>query len=143
MLGGHCICLLVFSMVLAVGNEAQIQVTQLCHLIVTTMSEKGGHCILIFSMVLVVNVQRSSKSCYSTVSFDSDNEDRKKNDVEEDFDNFLGEKAEELQPQGVDPRRGPDFRGVYKVINFNFQLNNIYNVLLWKLTDSMSFYLLF
>ncbi|XP_041020341.1 single-stranded DNA-binding protein, mitochondrial-like isoform X1 [Juglans microcarpa x Juglans regia] len=65
---------------------------------------------------LVVNVQRSSKSCYSTVSFDSDNEDRKKNDVEEDFDNFLGDKAEELQPQGVDPRRGPDFRGVYKAI---------------------------
>ncbi|KAG6645947.1 single-stranded DNA-binding protein, mitochondrial-like isoform X1 [Carya illinoinensis] len=68
------------------------------------------------SSSLVVRVQRSSKSWYSTMPFDSDNDDQKKNDVEEDFDNFLGNKAEELQAEGVDPRRGPSFRGVYKAI---------------------------
>ncbi|KAG7968428.1 hypothetical protein I3843_08G153600 [Carya illinoinensis] len=57
------------------------------------------------SSSLVVRVQRSSKSWYSTMPFDSDNDDQKKNDVEEDFDNFLGNKAEELQAEGVDPRR--------------------------------------
>lgn len=75
----------------------------------------GGHCVLISCMVLVVSVQRSSKSWYSTMSFDSNNGAGKNDDVEEDFDTFLGDKAVELQPQGVDPRRGWGFRGVHKV----------------------------
>ncbi|KAG2695712.1 hypothetical protein I3843_07G025400 [Carya illinoinensis] len=65
---------------------------------------------------LVVSVQRSSKPWYSTMSFDSNNGDGKNDDVEEDFDTFLGDKAVELQPQGVDPRRGWGFRGVHKAI---------------------------
>ncbi|KAF5454138.1 hypothetical protein F2P56_023825 [Juglans regia] len=65
---------------------------------------------------LVVCVQRSSKPWYSTMSFNSNNGDGKNDDVEEDFDTFLGDKAVELQPQGVDPRRGWGFRGVHKAI---------------------------
>ncbi|XP_059438240.1 single-stranded DNA-binding protein, mitochondrial [Corylus avellana] len=65
---------------------------------------------------LVISVQRSSKSWCSTVPFNTDNDDGKKDDVKEDFDDFLGEKVEELQPQGVDPRRGWGFRGVHKAI---------------------------
>lgn len=72
-------------------------------------------------MVLVVSGQRSSKSWYSTMSFSSDNEDGKNNVMEEDFGDLLGDKAEELQPQGVDPRKGWGYRGVHKVLYSNFQ----------------------
>lgn len=89
--------------------------------------------MVILCMVLVISVQRSSKSWCSTVPFNTDNDDGKKDDVKEDFDDFLGEKVEELQPQGVDPRRGWGFRGVHKVFDFKFQLRNI--MFLWKLNE--------
>ncbi|PSS03051.1 Single-stranded DNA-binding protein [Actinidia chinensis var. chinensis] len=64
----------------------------------------------------VVGLQRSSKISYSTVSFDGNNgNDGKSNGIEEDDDDFITEKPE-LQPQGVDPRRGWGFRGVHKAI---------------------------
>ncbi|XP_062144707.1 single-stranded DNA-binding protein, mitochondrial [Alnus glutinosa] len=65
---------------------------------------------------LVISVQRSSKSWCSTMPFNTDNDDGKNDEVKEDFDDFLGDKVEELQPQGVDPRRGWGFRGVHKAI---------------------------
>lgn len=74
-------------------------------------------------MALVVSMQESSKSWYSTMSFDGDNDGGKKDELEEDFDDLLGDKTE-LQPQGVDPRRGWGFRGVHKVFDINFQLRN-------------------
>ncbi|XP_050273774.1 single-stranded DNA-binding protein, mitochondrial [Quercus robur] len=64
---------------------------------------------------LVVSMQGCSKSWYSTMSFDGDNDGGKKDELEEDFDDLLGDKTE-LQPQGVDPRRGWGFRGVHKAI---------------------------
>ncbi|XP_057962438.1 single-stranded DNA-binding protein, mitochondrial [Malania oleifera] len=64
---------------------------------------------------LAVGVQRSSRSWCSTVSFDGENDAAKNNEGEVDFDDFLGDK-QELQPQGVDPRRGWGFRGVHKAI---------------------------
>ncbi|XP_030960339.1 single-stranded DNA-binding protein, mitochondrial-like [Quercus lobata] len=64
---------------------------------------------------LVVSIQGCSKSWYSTMSFDGDNDGGKKDELEEDFDDLLGDKTE-LQPQGVDPRRGWGFRGVHKAI---------------------------
>ncbi|GFZ07188.1 mitochondrially targeted single-stranded DNA binding protein [Actinidia rufa] len=64
----------------------------------------------------VVGLQRSSKIGYSTMSFDGNNgNDGKSNGIEEDDDDFITEKPE-LQPQGVDPRRGWGFRGVHKAI---------------------------
>ncbi|KAL0006178.1 hypothetical protein SO802_013739 [Lithocarpus litseifolius] len=63
----------------------------------------------------LVVMQGSSKSWYSTMSFDGDNDGGKKDELEEDFDDLLGDKTE-LQPQGVDPRRGWGFRGVHKAI---------------------------
>ncbi|KAH7835387.1 hypothetical protein Vadar_025706 [Vaccinium darrowii] len=62
----------------------------------------------------VVGAQVSSKFCYSTVSFDSENDDEGKNiEIEDDY--FLPEKHE-LQLQSVDPRKGWGFRGVHKAI---------------------------
>lgn len=62
----------------------------------------------------MVGVQKSSKTWYSSGSHDSNNDDQNIDEVEEDFDDFLGGKPE-LQPQGVDPRRGWGFRGVHRV----------------------------
>lgn len=85
----------------------------------------GGHFMLILCMVLVISVQRSSKSWCSTMPFNTDNDDGKNDEVKEDFDDFLGNKVEELEPQGVDPRRGWGFRGVHKVFDLKLQLRNI------------------
>ncbi|KAA8536786.1 hypothetical protein F0562_029264 [Nyssa sinensis] len=64
----------------------------------------------------VAGVQGSSKLCYSTTSFDSDNNDDGKNkEVEDNDEDFFADKPE-LQPQGVDPRKGWGFRGVHKAI---------------------------
>lgn len=76
------------------------------------MAVIGGHFMVILCMVLAISVERSSKWWYSTMPFNTDNDD-----VKEAFDDFLGDKVEELQPQGVDPRRGWGFRGVHKVIS--------------------------
>ncbi|XP_059652351.1 single-stranded DNA-binding protein, mitochondrial [Cornus florida] len=64
----------------------------------------------------VVGVRRSSEFCYSTASFDDGNDaDVNVGEAEINDDDFLPEKPE-LQPQGVDPRRGWGFRGVHKAI---------------------------
>ncbi|XP_048231189.1 single-stranded DNA-binding protein, mitochondrial isoform X2 [Ricinus communis] len=63
----------------------------------------------------VVGLQRSFKTLYSTESFSGENDVGKNNELDEEFDDFLGEKPE-LQIQGVDPRKGWGFRGVHKAI---------------------------
>ncbi|KAL9450361.1 hypothetical protein AB3S75_012155 [Citrus x aurantiifolia] len=67
------------------------------------------------STSLVLGVQRSSKMWYSSGSFDGKNDDQNMDEVDDVFDDFVVEK-QELQPQGVDPRRGWGFRGVHKAI---------------------------
>uniref|UniRef100_A0A2N9IX61 Single-stranded DNA-binding protein n=1 Tax=Fagus sylvatica TaxID=28930 RepID=A0A2N9IX61_FAGSY len=60
-------------------------------------------------------MQRSSKSWCSTMTFDGDNDGVKNDDLAEDLNDLLGDKTD-LQPQGVDPRKGWGFRGVHKAI---------------------------
>lgn len=45
---------------------------------------------------------------------ESDNDDKKNEEIEDEFDNYVGQKAE-LVPQGVNPRKGWSYRGVHKV----------------------------
>ncbi|CAI9102594.1 OLC1v1000887C1 [Oldenlandia corymbosa var. corymbosa] len=62
-----------------------------------------------------VGMQRSSRF-YSSGSFDSDvNEENNEHDLEVDDNDFVPERPE-LQVQGVDPRKGWNFRGVHKAI---------------------------
>ncbi|XAR52666.1 hypothetical protein NMG60_11020848 [Bertholletia excelsa] len=64
-----------------------------------------------------VGMQRSSRFCYSTGSFDNEEHDDGKNDItSEDFDDDFVPVKPELQPQRVDPIRGWGFRGVHKAI---------------------------
>jgi len=72
---------------------------------------------LILCMIVGVGLQRSLRSCYSTVSFNSDNEEGKNDKVEEEFDDLLGDRRES-RFQGVDPRKGWEFRGVHRVLFF-------------------------
>ncbi|CAO2832838.1 unnamed protein product [Amaranthus hypochondriacus] len=67
------------------------------------------------SSSLVSGVQRSSKLWYSTVSVDGDNGGDVKNEANFFNDGFDLEKRE-MVPQGVDPKRGWNFRGVHKAI---------------------------
>lgn len=64
----------------------------------------------------MVSLQRSSKALFSTGSFNADdNTDKDGADgLEIEDDNFHPQKPE-LQLQGVDPRRGWNFRGVHRV----------------------------
>lgn len=60
-----------------------------------------------------LSLQTTSVMRHSTVSFnDTDVDD---NPAEVDFDDFIASKKE-LEPQGVDPKRGWHFRGVHKAI---------------------------
>lgn len=70
-------------------------------------------------MTVVPGLQQSSKLWYSNGTVESDIDDQKKNEEEIEFDDSLGEKPG-LAPQGVDPRRGWDFRGVHKVFDAFF-----------------------
>ncbi|KDP38859.1 hypothetical protein JCGZ_05016 [Jatropha curcas] len=63
----------------------------------------------------VVGLQQSLRSWYSTMSSDGENDGLKDDELDKDFDDILGENPE-LQLQGVDPRKGWDFRGVHKAI---------------------------
>ena len=68
-----------------------------------------------------MSAQRSSKLWFSTESSDH-NEDGKNDEVEE-YDDLLGEKSEAaMQPQGVNPGKGWQFRGVHKVFDTSLQL---------------------
>lgn len=62
----------------------------------------------------MTKVQSQSKLHYSTDSSVTDNEGDNGEQLEEHFDELLGEKPR-LQPQGVDPKQGWNFRGVHKV----------------------------
>lgn len=63
-----------------------------------------------------MGVQGSSKVFYSTGLFDSDKENEGNNDDGADIadDDSLPQKPE-LQAQGVDPKKGWNYRGVHKV----------------------------
>ena len=67
------------------------------------------------SMNLVAVVQRSGRLGYSTTPSESANDDQENNDINEEMDDFLGSKVQ-LEPQGVDPKRGWGYRGVHKVL---------------------------
>ncbi|XP_030459699.1 single-stranded DNA-binding protein, mitochondrial-like [Syzygium oleosum] len=61
-------------------------------------------------------VRRASRWWYSTEVLDSEKDEEKKDDdLGNEDDDILGDKKE-LQPHGVDPRRGWGFRGVHKAI---------------------------
>ncbi|PIA61227.1 hypothetical protein AQUCO_00300627v1 [Aquilegia coerulea] len=61
-------------------------------------------------------LQRNSVMWHSTVSFDDDEDNGDvDNSAELDCDDFITNKKE-LEPQGVDPKRGWGFRGVHKAI---------------------------
>lgn len=63
-----------------------------------------------------LGVRGASRWWYSTEVVDSEKDEEKKDDdVEIEDDNILVEKTE-LQPHGVDPRKGWGFRGVHKAI---------------------------
>ncbi|KAL9248988.1 Single-stranded DNA-binding protein, mitochondrial-like protein [Drosera capensis] len=64
---------------------------------------------------LAAGVQRNSRLCQSTLSFVDDIVDDKKSDAEDADDGFASQKRE-FVPQGVDPRKGWNFRGVHKAI---------------------------
>lgn len=70
-------------------------------------------------MNVAISAERGSRSWFSTGPIDEG--------VEEDFDENISEKPE-LQPHGVDPRKGWGFRGVHrvkKIQSFNTSLFNI------------------
>ena len=67
-------------------------------------------------MILAAGAERSTKLWFSTESFGDDDKEGKNNEIEEEYDDILGEKAgAELHPQGVNPGKGWEFRGVHKV----------------------------
>lgn len=65
-----------------------------------------------------MGVQGTSRLCYSTGTYHSEDDEPASNNeaVEIDDSDFLPEKPN-LQLQGVDPRKGWNFRGVHKVYN--------------------------
>ncbi|XWS64480.1 hypothetical protein CRYUN_Cryun05aG0007500 [Craigia yunnanensis] len=67
---------------------------------------------------VVAGVQRTSKMWCSTGSLDSKNDEVKGSEIEEEIDDFLGGKSDkrEPQPQGVNPGKGWNDRGVHKAI---------------------------
>lgn len=68
--------------------------------------------VLADKCLLSVGLLKGPQFCYSTVSFDEDEAlDGKLED-----DDFMSNKRE-LEPQGVDPKRGWGFRGVHKVFS--------------------------
>lgn len=69
----------------------------------------------------MIGVQGRSKVFFSTGSFNSDNVNGTGNEgadggIEINEDDFLPDRPE-LQLQGVDPRKGWNFRGVHRVWN--------------------------
>lgn len=72
--------------------------------------------IIIECLIVVASRKTSSKLWFSTGASGSDIEVEKNNGEEEEYDDIFNDKIE-LQPQGVDPRRGWGFRGVHKVFD--------------------------
>lgn len=69
--------------------------------------------VLADKCLISVGLLKGSQFCYSTVSFDEENEAP---DAKIEDDDFMSNKRE-LEPQGVDPKRGWGFRGVHKVFS--------------------------
>lgn len=66
---------------------------------------------------VALGVQGSSKLFYSTGLFDSDKDNEENNDNGADIaDDYSLPEKPELQVQGVDPRKGWNYRGVHKAI---------------------------
>ncbi|XP_050209076.1 single-stranded DNA-binding protein, mitochondrial [Mercurialis annua] len=63
----------------------------------------------------VAGLQRSFRSLYSTGSVNGENDGGDDNVLDEEFDDFLGEKPD-LRLQSVDPRKGWGYRGVHRAI---------------------------
>lgn len=67
-------------------------------------------------------MQRSGRSWYSTTSESNnderldDNDNLKNNAIDEEVEDFLDHQPG-MQLQGVDPKRGWNFRGVHKVLS--------------------------
>jgi len=69
-----------------------------------------------------VGLNRVLQSWHSTVTFD---EFEEKNEIEDG--DFINDRKE-LEPQGVDPKKGWGFRGVHKVIllfDISFEVNDV------------------
>lgn len=100
-------------------------ITHATMLIITWPSEPNYYLILGF-LDFAVALQRSGRMWCSTTSEsdsdecldDNDNpkDNPKENAFDEEVDDFLG-KQPDLQLQGVNPKRGWNFRGVHKVFN--------------------------
>ncbi|EXB55058.1 Single-stranded DNA-binding protein [Morus notabilis] len=64
-----------------------------------------------------LGAERSSKLWFSTESFGGENKEEGKNEAEEEYADLLGYKSEtESKPQGVNPGKGWEFRGVHRAI---------------------------
>lgn len=63
----------------------------------------------------LASVAWGPKVSYSTASFDADNDGGRSGEGEDLHDDIIPEK-QKVSPQGVDPRRGWNFRGVHKAI---------------------------
>ncbi|XWS57463.1 hypothetical protein CRYUN_Cryun09bG0176100 [Craigia yunnanensis] len=76
------------------------------------------HVITLLVNVVVVGVHRTSKMWFSTGSLDGENDEGKVSEMEEEIDDFLGKKSfkHEPQPQGVNPGKGWNYRGVHRAI---------------------------
>lgn len=70
--------------------------------------------IIFERLVVVASGQASSKLWLSTGASESDRDVDENDGEEEEYDESFNDKIE-LQPQGVDPRRGWGYRGVHKV----------------------------
>ncbi|XP_024028202.1 single-stranded DNA-binding protein, mitochondrial isoform X1 [Morus notabilis] len=69
------------------------------------------------SSSLAAGAERSSKLWFSTESFGGENKEEGKNEAEEEYADLLGYKSEtESKPQGVNPGKGWEFRGVHRAI---------------------------
>jgi len=66
--------------------------------------------LLVLLWCVAISAERGSKSWFSTGPIDEG--------VEEDFEENVTERPE-LQPHGVDPRKGWGFRGVHRVKRFD------------------------
>lgn len=61
-------------------------------------------------MFILIGLNRELQSWHSTMTFDNIED---KNEIEDDY--FINDKKD-LEPQGVDPKKGWGFRGVHKVM---------------------------
>lgn len=88
--------------------------------------------------LLSVGLLKGSQFCYSTLPFD----EYEASDTKIDDDDFMAKKRE-LEPQGVDPKRGWGFRGVHKVFSLYCTCKLCIYLLFWTLLFMCAYLLLF